>query len=177
MASGRLTKYTDDMANRAYEKLAAGASVASVCKELEIKPETYYQWKNKNSDFYKPVFSERVEQGEVTGKAWLDEQLRKAATEKYVGNSNALLYLIKRRDSAIRINIMQNIKNDNIKQKLDAVTEMYVEGIINIDTYEQLLSCINKHTSIMEKAKYEEFEQRLNLLEEQQSKTADVSIV
>ena len=167
MTGGRPTKYIKSMAKKAYDVLANGGAVASVCGELGINIDTYYQWKNENSSFYKSEFSERVEMGEIAGEAWREEQLRKAATEKYVGNSNALLYMIKRRDSAIRINIMQKIKSYNIKQKLDAVTEMYVDGIINIDTYEQLLNCIDKHASIMEKAKYEEFEKRLNLLEEQ----------
>jgi hypothetical protein len=154
------SKYTPDMLEKAYSILASGGTHEAVYVALDISRETFYQWlgrgKYKNSKYFKPDLSDYIKKGEAAGRVWLENELKKAATEKFAGNPTMLIYLAKRRDTSGKL--LPKQKNKTYRQKLDGITDLYTEGMISTDTYEQLLRCLEKDAGVMDKVKYEELE-------------------
>ncbi len=167
MGKGK-SKYDQSMDKKAYEILANSETHAMVCKELDIAEDTFYHWlgrgKYKDSQYFKPEFSESIGRGEVAGRAWLDKKIIEAATKKYDGNPNMLIQMAKRRDFLSRV--MPILKKTTWAEKLEALEELCGTKDISLDTYEHILNCLEKQTEIMEKTRYEEFGKKLILLEQ-----------
>lgn len=155
------------MCTQAYEILANGGIFVDVCTKLGISEETFCQWagrgKYQDSPYFKPEFSEYIKKGELAGKSWLNQEIIKAATTKYSGNPTVLIFMTKRRDFIPRL--IPELKNGTSLQKLNAITELYSDGLICLDTYEQALTVLERHMGIIDKAKFEEFELRLKDIE------------
>lgn len=49
--TGRKKKYTEELANRLLDALACGRTLVSICKELDISPDTVYSWTRRYPDF------------------------------------------------------------------------------------------------------------------------------
>ncbi|CAL7961380.1 hypothetical protein GAMM_200039 [Gammaproteobacteria bacterium] len=160
--SGRPTVYTDDMPKKAYEILAKGGCIEEACTALSIAQDTFYDWKREGSKNYKPLFSEYIKKGMLAGRAWINATIRKAATKKFAGNPTILIYMSKTKNFNSHYQSM--IKNGNYLKKLDFITESYNDGVIDLDTYDKLLQCLERGASIVEKVKYEELEKRVDVL-------------
>ncbi len=162
MSRGRKTIYTDDMPQKAYEALANCGSVMETCHHVGISRDTYYEWKNKKSKYYKSEFSDAIERGEIAGAAWLDATIRKAAIEEIGCNPSVLIHMAKKKDFNPHYQAM--IKKGNFEKKLDFITSQYNDGVISIDTYEQLLRCLERSAGVLDKTKFDEFEKKLNMV-------------
>lgn len=160
--SGRPTVYTDNMPKKAYEILAKGGSVREACAAIGIAQDTFYEWKREGSKHYKPIFSEYIGKGMLAGAAWVDAAIRKAATEKVAGNHTVLIHMSKTKSFNPHYQAM--IKKGSYLKKLDFVTELYNDGVIDLDTYDKLLQCLERGVGIVEKTKYEELEKKLDML-------------
>lgn len=164
----RPTKYTRDMPQKAYEILAAGGTHASVCKNLGIALETFYAWLGRGNEhdnaYFKKEFSDRVRKGEVAGEAWVDDLITKGASEKFSGNPNLLIYKANKGKKTSRY-LAKVDKKPTWEQKLEMLSALYTDGIIDLEMYERLLKCLKERVGVMEQAKYEEFEARLKKLE------------
>lgn len=53
-----------------------GASIVEVCVELGISRETFYDWKNPNSERFNQNFSDTVTRGMELAEAWFEKQGR-----------------------------------------------------------------------------------------------------
>lgn len=165
MSKGRKTIYTDDMPQKAYEALAKCGSVIDVCHHVGICKDTYYEWKNKKSKHYKPEFSDAIERGEIAGAVWLNDTIHKAAIKEIECNPSILILLTKRKDFNPCYQDM--IKKGNYQKKLDFVNRQYNKRVISIDTYEQLLRCIEKNVDVMDKGKIDEIDKKLEVVQQQ----------
>ena len=163
------TKYTPDMCEKAYSILATGGTHDAVFTALDISRETFYQWlgrgKYKNSKYFKKDLSDYIKKGESAGRAWLDEEIRKAAVGigKYTGNPTLLIYQSKRRDTLPQL--LPHLKNGTYKQKIDGIDDLLDEGSICIDTYEQLIRTIDRKLGALDKGRTIEIDQRFAQLE------------
>jgi len=162
----RKSKYKTEMNQKAYDILAAGGTHMTVCRELGIAEQTFYQWlgrgKYKNSATMQSLFSESIERGETAGRAWLDEKIKKAATEECEGNPSVLMRMAKRRDLVSWI--MPVLKKATWQEKLEALEDLCDSKNISLDMYEQALCCIERQIGIIDKAKFEEFEKKLDAM-------------
>ena len=163
--SGRKTIYTDDMPKKAYEALARCGSVMETCHHVGICKDTYYEWKNKKSKYYKSEFSDAIERGEIAGAAWLDATIRRAAIEEIGCNSSVLIHMAKKRD--FNPHYQDMIKRGNYQKKLDFVNDQYNKRVISIDTYEQLLRCVERNIGVMDKGKVDEIDKKLEVVQQQ----------
>jgi hypothetical protein len=165
------------MPDRAYEILATGGTHASVCKGLGISLETFYAWLGRGNEhdnaYLKKDFSDRVREGEVAGEAWVDDLIAKGASEKFAGNPNLLIYKANKGKKTSRY-LAKLDKKSTWEQKLEMLSTLYTDGIIDIEMYERLLKCFKERVGVMEQAKYEEFEARLNKLEVQRGNSNTV---
>lgn len=163
------SKYNPEMNQKAYNILASGGTHARVCTELGISEETLCQWlgrgKYKNSRYVKRDLSEHIKKGELAGKAWLDDEIRKAATQKFEGNPTLLIFMTKRRDFIPRA--IPEFKDGTYQQKIDAITDLYNDGVICLESYENMLTCIEKRVGIMDKVKLEEVGKKVEELTQQ----------
>ena len=162
------TKYTPDMCEKAYSILASGGTHDKVCIGLNISRETFYQWlgrgKYKNSKYFKKDLSDNIKKGEMAGRVLVDDEIKKAATEKCTGNPTMLIYLSKRRDFSGQL--LPDLKEMTYKQRLDDAAELYSDGIICTDTYEQILRCIERDAGVMDKTQLEEVKRDIKELRE-----------
>jgi len=163
------SKYTPVMNQKAYDILANGGTHAKVCIELGISEETFCQWlgrgKYKDSGYIKKGLSEYIKKGELAGRVWLDDEIRKAATQKFEGNPTMLIFMTKRRDFIPRV--IPEFKDGTYQQKIDAITDLYNEGVICLESYENMLTCIEKRVGIMDKVKLEEIDKKLDEMAQQ----------
>ena len=72
----RPSKYTDDMPDRVVELMKDGASQAEVCLDLDICVDTLYDWTDKESSRYKPLFSEAIKKGRQYSQGWWEKNGR-----------------------------------------------------------------------------------------------------
>ena len=156
----RKSKYKREMNQKAYDILANGGTHEEVCKALDIAEQTFYQWLGRgtyrNSATIQPLFSESIERGETAAKAWLEEKIKNAAGEY----PNLLMRMAKRRDFVSWV--MPILKKATWQEKLEALDELCDRRNMSLDVYEQALCCIERQAGIMDKAKYEEFEKKLD---------------
>lgn len=66
---GRPTNYTDEIGEKFFDLLAAGNSVATACRKLNVGRTTFYNWKADNANFALTII-----EGEWFSRGWWEEQ-------------------------------------------------------------------------------------------------------
>ena len=169
---GRPTKYKKTMGKQAYDILEKGGTFLDVCHKLDISEDTFFHWAGKGvtyekSEYLKPEFSEYIKRGELASKVWLDNEIKNAALGK--GESKysptMLIFMTKMRGFIPRL--IPELKNGTVIQKVDAITDLYCDGIISLDTYNLALSALDRQTGIIDKIKLENLEARVIKLEKE----------
>lgn len=74
------SKYEPSMSDTIIACAREGGSVVSRCCAIEVTRETYYQWINPNSDWYKPDFHKAHEIAELLCQQWWEEKGQKHIT-------------------------------------------------------------------------------------------------
>jgi len=64
------TKYKPEMDDVVIREMSEGASKTEVCAEIGITRETFNQWTNPESQYYKPSLSDALKIGVELSKAW-----------------------------------------------------------------------------------------------------------
>ena len=74
---GRPTKYKEEYAYTALDRLQKGWSCAEVCRELDICPDTFIEWQKKF-----PLFSEAIKKGRYHARAIWERKGRQGIENK-----------------------------------------------------------------------------------------------
>ena len=77
----------------------------------------------------------------------------------------ALILLEKKRD--FNPHYQDMVKKGNYQKKLDFVNDQYNKRVISIDTYEQLLRCVERNIGVMDKGKVDEIDKKLEVVQQQ----------
>lgn len=65
MTAGRPTDYKEEYCETIVDLMKDGASIAEVCRELNVAKDTFYNWKKKH-----PKFSDAIKEGLSLSQGW-----------------------------------------------------------------------------------------------------------